>query len=45
MRKNEIAELCEGVHCVDLGEGCFDKAENEPCNVCSLSVYSLARAE
>ena len=48
-----MLELCKGVHCVDLGESfpttiyyllakCgFDTAENEPCEVCPLSVYRL----
>ena len=45
----EIGEQCKVVYCVDLGESFqneyslakigFDTAENEPCNVCPLSVH------
>ena len=43
----KIAELCKGVHCVDLGESFqnayllakfgFDTAENEPSKVCPIA--------
>ena len=50
-----IPKRCKGVHCVDLGESFpfsneyllakfgFGTAENEPCKVCSLSVYRSPR--
>ena len=55
MTKFEIGEWCEGVDCVDLGESFqmsiyyllpkfgFDRAENEPCKFCPLSMYRSPR--
>ena len=53
LEKHVILEQCKGVHCVDLGESFpislqiakigFDTAENEPSEVCPMSVYRSSR--